>query len=113
MKHSKRRNSKSLKVNQVKIQFTNKPITAWGGLATIVAKLLEVLEFRSWVESAIPIEERSNNAKGVYEKVLSTFLTVLSGGEKRINRNSANPSLPVLVCRRRDSNPHRLTPTKS
>ncbi|NIR15437.1 MAG: hypothetical protein GWN86_16515, partial [Desulfobacterales bacterium] len=36
----------------------------------------------SWVESAIPIEERSNNAKGIYEKVLATFLTVLSGGER-------------------------------
>jgi len=82
VKHSKSRNSKSLKVNQVKIQFTNKPITAWGGLATIVAKLLEVLEFRSWVESALPIEEKSNYAKGVYEKVLATFLTVLSGGER-------------------------------
>jgi len=76
------KNSKSLRVNQVKIQFTNKPITAWGGLATIVAKLLEVLEFRSWVESALPIEEKSNYAKGVYEKVLATFLTVLSGGER-------------------------------
>jgi hypothetical protein len=76
------KNSKSLRVNQVKIQFTNKPITAWGGLATIVAKLLEVLEFRSWVESTIPIEEKSNYAKGVYEKVLATFLTVLSGGER-------------------------------
>jgi hypothetical protein len=75
-------NSKSLRVNQVKIQFTNKPITAWGGLATIVAKLLEVLEFRSWVESALPIEEKSNYAKGIYEKVLATFLTVLSGGER-------------------------------
>ena len=82
MKHRRRRNSKSLTVNQVKIQFTNKPITAWGGLATIVAKLLEVLGFRSWVESNIPIKERSNNAKGVYEKVLATFLTVLSGGER-------------------------------
>ena len=74
--------SKLLRVNQVKIQFTNKPITAWGGLATIVAKLLEVLGFRSWVESVIPIEETSNNAKGVYEKALATFLTVLSGGER-------------------------------
>jgi len=75
------KNSKSLRVNQVKIQFTNKPITAWGGLATIVAKLLGVLEFRSWVQSTIPIEEKSNNVKGVYEKMLATFLTVLSGGE--------------------------------
>ena len=82
MKHSRGKHSKSLRVNQVKIQFTNKPITAWGGLATIVAKLLEVLEFRSWVESTVPIEETSNNAKGVYEKVLATFLTVLSGGER-------------------------------
>ena len=82
MKHSNSEHSRSLRVNQVKIQFTNKPITAWGGLATIVAKLLEILEFRSWVESTIPIEEKSNYAKGVYEKVLATFLTVLSGGER-------------------------------
>ncbi len=82
MKHVKNESSKYLRVNQVKIQFTNKPITAWGGLATIVAKLMEVLEFRSWVESTLPIEEKSNNAKGVYEKVLATFLTVLSGGER-------------------------------
>jgi hypothetical protein len=82
MKHVKHGNSTLLRVNQVRIQFTNKPITAWGGLASIVAKLLEVLGFRSWVESAIPIEERSNNAKGIYEKVLATFLTVLSGGER-------------------------------
>jgi hypothetical protein len=82
MKQVRNENSRLLRVNQLRIQFTNKPITAWGGLATIVAKLLEVLEFRSWVESTIPIEERSNNAKGVYEKVLATFLTVLSGGER-------------------------------
>ena len=80
MKGYKEKNSKILEVNKVKIQFTAKPITAWGGLAGIVAKLLEVVKFRCWVESAIPVEERSNNAKGVYEKVLATFLTVLCGG---------------------------------
>ena len=82
MKQTDDTNNKSLHVNQVKIQFTNKPITAWGGLATIVAKFLEVLQFRSWVESMIPIEETSHNARGVYEKVLATFLTVLAGGER-------------------------------
>jgi hypothetical protein len=82
VKNHRSKTNKSLRVNQVKIQFTNKPITAWGGLATIVAKLLEVLEFRSWAESMIPIKERSNNSKGVYEKTLATFLTVLSGGER-------------------------------
>jgi hypothetical protein len=67
-------NSRLLRVNQLRIQFTNKPITAWGALASIVGKLLEVLEFRSWVESTIPIEEKSNYAKGVYERVL-TYLS--------------------------------------
>jgi hypothetical protein len=83
VKQTDNKNNTSLSVNQVKIQFTNKPITAWGGLATIVAKFLEVLQFRSWVESAIPIEERSHNAKGVYEKVLATFLPVLAGRKER------------------------------
>jgi hypothetical protein len=49
--------------------------------------LLEVLEFRSWVESALPIEETSHNAKGIYEKMLATFLTVHARG-KRFNHLS-------------------------
>jgi len=44
----------------------------------MAAKLLEVLEFRSWLESVIPVKEKSNYAKVVYEKVRATFLTVLS-----------------------------------
>ncbi|MBN1900185.1 hypothetical protein JW926_02515 [Candidatus Sumerlaeota bacterium] len=67
-------------VNQVRIEFTQKPITAWGGLAAFIAKYLEVIEFRSWVEGNIPIQETSHNAKGIYEKVLSQFLTTLIGG---------------------------------
>ena len=82
MKHFSEENSKRAHVNQVAITFTKKAITSWGGLSTIVAKLLEVLEFRSWVEKEIPVIEKSNNAKGVYEKVLATLLTVLCGGER-------------------------------
>lgn len=82
MKHFKGKNTKTILVNQVQITFTNKQITSWGGLASILGKLLEVLKFRTWVEEKIPITERSNNAKGIYEKVLATFLTVLCGGER-------------------------------
>lgn len=82
MKYFRDQVSKTIKVNQVPITYSSKPVTAWGGLATIVAKLLEVLDFRSWVDKEIPIIERSNNAKGIYEKVLATFLTVLCGGER-------------------------------
>ena len=74
--------SKSRRVGQARIEFTNKPITAWGGMAALVAKFLERIEFRAWVEESVPIRETSNNARGVYEKVLAQFLTVLVGGRR-------------------------------
>jgi len=73
---------KSRQVNQVAIEFTNKPITAWGGIASVIAKFLERIEWRSWVESHIPVEETSNNARGIYPKVLAQFLTALVGGSR-------------------------------
>lgn len=71
---------KSQHVGQVKIRFTNKPITAWGGICTLVGKYLEEIDFRCWIEKHVPIEEISPNGKGVYEKVLGQFLTCLTGG---------------------------------
>ncbi len=73
MKRTNGTNNKSLRVNQVKIQFTTKPITAWGGLATIGAKFLEALEFRSCVESTIPIKEKVIIPKGLTGKCRPLF----------------------------------------
>jgi hypothetical protein len=70
------------RVGQVEITFTDKPITAWGGVASVVAKFLEQVDLRSWVEENVPIEEHSNNARGVYEKVLGQLLTVVCGGKR-------------------------------
>ena len=67
---------------EFKIAFTNKPITAWGGIGSLVAQFLERIEFRKWAESSIPIKETSNNSGGIYKKVLSLFLTVLVGGDR-------------------------------
>ncbi|MBI5078325.1 MAG: transposase [Candidatus Yonathbacteria bacterium] len=69
-------------VNQVKIEFTNKSITAWGGMACQIGKYLEVIDFRGWVENHFPITETSPFAKGIYEKALGQFLTVLVGGSR-------------------------------
>lgn len=75
-------NSKeSLTVNQVQIEFTDKPMTSYGGMS-MVAKLLERISFREWIENNLPVEERSNNAKGIYGKVLGLLLTVLCGGNR-------------------------------
>jgi len=72
----------SLRVGQVFVEFTRKPITAWGGMAALIGAFVSRIGFRDWVEQAIPIVETSNNAKGIYPKVLAHFLTVLTGGER-------------------------------
>jgi len=51
-------------------------------MAALLGKYLERISFREWVLKSIPVSETSPNAKGVYEKVLAQFLTVLSGGER-------------------------------
>lgn len=81
MKHWKH-NKEVYRVNQVRIEFTNKPLTAWGGICTIVAKFLGQISFREWVEENIPIKEISPNAGGIYGKVLAQFLTCLTGGTR-------------------------------
>lgn len=74
--------TKFLFVNQVKITFTQKSITAWGGIASIIARFLEQIDFRNWVERSIPIEDISNNSRGIYAKVLAQFFTALVGGQR-------------------------------
>jgi len=51
-------------------------------MAGILSKFLDRIKFREWVESNIPIDERSNHGGGKYEKVLAMFLTVLVGGRR-------------------------------
>lgn len=67
---------------QVRITFTNKQLTAWGGACSVVAKFLERIRFREWVLKSVPVEEHSPNAKGIYEKVLALLLTSLTGGTR-------------------------------
>ena len=74
--------SEDIRVNDVKIKFTDKPITSWGGLATLLGKFLEVIKFQDWVEQNVPINENSNNSIAIYDKVVSQFITNLSGGSR-------------------------------
>ncbi len=74
--------SSSIRVGQVFVEFTKKPVSAWAGLASVVGGLLERIGFRSWVEQALPVSETSNNSCGGYSKVLAHMLTVFVGGER-------------------------------
>lgn len=72
---------KFLETSRVKLAFTNKAMTAYGGFS-ILAKLFEKFEFRSHMEEMIPFQEISPNSTGVYSKVLRFGLTVLAGGRR-------------------------------
>ena len=64
MKH-KKKNTRSICVNQVKITFTGKPITAWGGITALAGKFPEGIDSQEWIEKNIPLKETSHNAKGI------------------------------------------------
>ncbi|MGQ9661471.1 MAG: hypothetical protein ACUVWX_03925 [Kiritimatiellia bacterium] len=81
MKHQTE-STRADRVGQVQITFTNKQLTAWGGACSVVAKFLERIGFREWVLAQVPVQERSPNAKGIYEKVLALLLTSLTGGTR-------------------------------
>lgn len=80
MGHSQ--HSSKIRVGQVFVEFTQKPVSAWAGLAAVIGGLLQRIGFRSWVEQALPIRETSNHTCGAYSKILAHLLTVFAGGER-------------------------------
>lgn len=75
------KNTLSLQSSQVKIQFTVKAITSYGGFA-LLAEFFSKIRLRDAIENILCINERSGNSMGVYSKVLSKILMVFSGGER-------------------------------
>ena len=70
-----------LEKSEVKLNFTNKRITAYGGFA-LLGKLFEKIELKKNVERIFPVVERSPNGKGIYGKILRFGLAVIAGGER-------------------------------
>ncbi len=61
----------------------------------VIAKLLENLDFRAYVEEMFPCGELSPNSTGVYGKVLGFRLTVLAGGRRLIHTMFLSDSLQI------------------
>ena len=75
------KNIKFLEKSPVKLNFTKKLMTPYGGFA-LVAKLFEKLELKEHIEQLFPVVETSPNGTGIYAKVLRFGLTVLAGGKR-------------------------------
>ena len=70
-----------LEVNKVKIEFSKKAMTSYGGFS-LLAAFFNKIKLREQIEAIIPIKEESPNSLGIYEKMLGFILTVFCGGNR-------------------------------
>lgn len=68
-------------VNKVKIVFTGRQMTAYGGF-TLIASFFEQIGFSQMIEKAIPITECSPNGMGVYGKTIAFVAMIFAGAER-------------------------------
>ena len=82
-KKRNRRNKYSIDLGKgkVKIKFTKKEMTAYGGFS-LLSVFFEKIKLREAVEKIIPITETSNNRIPIYDKVLGFALTIFAGGSR-------------------------------
>lgn len=69
------------RVNKVKIAFTKRKMTAYGGFA-LVASFFERIGFAGMIEKAMPIKECSPNGMGIYGKTIAFVAMVYAGAER-------------------------------
>jgi hypothetical protein len=62
----------------IKIAFTKKKMTAYGGFA-LLASFFKKIGFAGMIEDALPIEERSPNGKGIYGKMIAFTAMIFAG----------------------------------
>jgi Transposase DDE domain group 1 len=68
-------------VNKVRIAFTKRKMTAYGGFA-LIASFFERIGFAQMIEKAMPVVECSPNSMGVYGKTIAFIAMVYAGAER-------------------------------
>lgn len=68
-------------VNKVRIVFTKRKMTAYGGFA-LIASFFERIGFAEMIKKAMPIEECSPNGMGIYGKTIAFIAMVYAGAER-------------------------------
>ena len=68
-------------VSKVKITFTKRKMTAYGGFA-LLASFFERIGFAGMIENAMPIEECSPNGMGIYGKTMAFIAMIFAGAER-------------------------------
>ncbi len=73
--------STKIEINKVRIGFTEKKMTAYGGFS-LLAAFFEKIKLRGILQEVIPIHESSPNGMGIYSKVLAYILLIYAGGSR-------------------------------
>jgi len=73
--------SKIYEINKVKITFSNRSMTAYGGFS-LLASFFKKIKFADHIKEILGIEEKSPNGSGLYSKVVSYALIMFAGGER-------------------------------
>ncbi len=68
-------------INKVRIEFTDKKMTAYGGFS-LLAAFFEKINLKGILKEVIPIRECSPNGMGIYSKVLAYILMIYAGGSR-------------------------------
>lgn len=68
-------------VSKVKIAFTRRKLTAYGGFA-LIAAFFRQIGFAEMIEQALPVTESSPNSMGIYGKVIAYAAMVYAGAER-------------------------------
>ena len=69
------------KVNKIKITFTEKSMTAYGGFS-LLASFFEKIKLQEHMDKIIPLNEKSPNGTGAYTKIISYTLIMFAGGNR-------------------------------
>jgi len=75
------KDSKKIRIGNLKIGFTNKKITAYAGYS-LLAAFFKKIKLKEVLEEVIPIVEVSPNSKGIYSKMIAYFLMIYAGGSR-------------------------------
>lgn len=71
----------SIRDGEIGVEYTEKPLSGWGGLA-LMFEFLERNGFMSELEGAIPRKKRSNNTVSEVDSVKTFFAMILAGGTR-------------------------------
>lgn len=95
---------------EVAIEYTDKPLSGWGGLTALLL-YFKRLGVREYLEQGLPDERTSPNQIGVVDMAMQLMATILIGGSRfsHAGRIAADPVMATMLGAKRLGDPMTLT----